>query len=127
MFHCSNFCLVGFSGILKQRYTDFIVNEIDLQGNIVRLTSTAPPQYPSEMEKPQIDESAVSILLSEEEIARIKEISELPEHKKENVEIDVSNMDKEQRTFLHKYIQWVSKGEEFWDWHVQYAQKTVSR
>ncbi|THU73961.1 hypothetical protein C4D60_Mb04t28350 [Musa balbisiana] len=31
--------LAGFRGILKQRYSDFIVNEVDSDGNIVRLTS----------------------------------------------------------------------------------------
>ncbi|KAL6515196.1 hypothetical protein OROHE_018828 [Orobanche hederae] len=31
--------LLGFSGILKQRYSDFIVNEVDLDGNVVHLTS----------------------------------------------------------------------------------------
>ncbi|KAH7298366.1 hypothetical protein KP509_25G039600 [Ceratopteris richardii] len=29
----------GFSGIVKQRYSDFIVNEIDSEGNVVHLTS----------------------------------------------------------------------------------------
>lgn len=37
--------LPGFRGILKQRYSDFMVNEVDLDGNIVRLTSLdAPPE-----------------------------------------------------------------------------------
>lgn len=31
--------LKGFKGILKQRYTDFLVNEIDKEGNVVYLTS----------------------------------------------------------------------------------------
>ena len=30
--------LVGFDAILKHRFSDFNVNEIDLDGNIVRLT-----------------------------------------------------------------------------------------
>lgn len=29
---------VGFSGIIKHRYTDFLVNEVDLAGNVVHLT-----------------------------------------------------------------------------------------
>ncbi|KAL3614602.1 hypothetical protein CASFOL_041688 [Castilleja foliolosa] len=32
-----------FTGILKQRYSDFIVNEVDLEGNVVRLTSLEAP------------------------------------------------------------------------------------
>ncbi|KAA8536976.1 hypothetical protein F0562_029454 [Nyssa sinensis] len=31
--------LPGFRGVLKQRYSDFIVNEVDLDGNVVHLTS----------------------------------------------------------------------------------------
>lgn len=33
----------GFQGIIKQRFTDFMVNEIDLLGNVCRLTSLDPP------------------------------------------------------------------------------------
>ncbi|KDP23645.1 hypothetical protein JCGZ_23478 [Jatropha curcas] len=37
--------LPGFRGILKQRYSDFIVNEVDTDGNVVHLTSLeVPPQ-----------------------------------------------------------------------------------
>lgn len=35
--------LPGFRGILKQRYSDFIVNEVDLDGNVVHLTSLVAP------------------------------------------------------------------------------------
>lgn len=31
---------LGFNGVLKQRYTDFLVNEIGLDGKVVHLTST---------------------------------------------------------------------------------------
>ncbi|XP_073128130.1 multisubstrate pseudouridine synthase 7 [Henckelia pumila] len=41
--------LPGFRGILKHRYSDFIVNEVDLDGNIVHLTSLdAPPEIAEE-------------------------------------------------------------------------------
>ncbi|XP_039067891.1 LOW QUALITY PROTEIN: multisubstrate pseudouridine synthase 7-like [Hibiscus syriacus] len=37
--------LPGFRGILKQRYSDFIVNEVNNEGNVVHLTSLdAPPE-----------------------------------------------------------------------------------
>lgn len=36
--------LPGFRGILKQRYSDFIVNEVDLDGNVVHLTSLDVPE-----------------------------------------------------------------------------------
>nr|GEU70304.1 multisubstrate pseudouridine synthase 7 [Tanacetum cinerariifolium] len=35
--------LAGFRGILKQRYSDFVVNEVDLDQNVVHLTSLHPP------------------------------------------------------------------------------------
>ncbi|MCO5550021.1 hypothetical protein L7F22_003498 [Adiantum nelumboides] len=34
----------GFRGILKQRYTDFIVNEVDNEGNVVHLTCLDPSE-----------------------------------------------------------------------------------
>ncbi|KAJ8760743.1 hypothetical protein K2173_017872 [Erythroxylum novogranatense] len=49
------FCFIsqtpGFRGILKQRYADFIVNEVDTDGNVVHLTCMdAPPQAVDEGE-----------------------------------------------------------------------------
>lgn len=35
--------LPGFSGIIKARYSDFHVNEIDLEGKIAKLTDTKIP------------------------------------------------------------------------------------
>ncbi|KAG9151801.1 hypothetical protein Leryth_002073 [Lithospermum erythrorhizon] len=41
--------LPGFRGILKQRYSDFIVNEVDMDDKVVHLTSLeAPPQISEE-------------------------------------------------------------------------------
>lgn len=40
--------LPGFRGILKQRYSDFIVNEVGLDGNVVHLTSLEVPAEISE-------------------------------------------------------------------------------
>lgn len=34
----------GFTGVIKARFSDFQVNEIDQAGNVVRLTSTALPK-----------------------------------------------------------------------------------
>ncbi|KAK3200613.1 hypothetical protein Dsin_024028 [Dipteronia sinensis] len=43
--------LPGFRGVLKQRYSDFIVNEVDTDGNVVRLTCLdAPPEDVSVVE-----------------------------------------------------------------------------
>ncbi|KAL1828255.1 hypothetical protein DCAR_0207453 [Daucus carota subsp. sativus] len=49
--------LPGFRGILKQRYADFIVNEVDLDGNVVHLTSlVAPPEIAEEKVVKMADE-----------------------------------------------------------------------
>ncbi|RDW70150.1 hypothetical protein BP5796_08547 [Coleophoma crateriformis] len=45
----------GFSGILKQRYTDFLVNEITPEGTVVHLTDDRAPKF-SQLPKP--DEAA---------------------------------------------------------------------
>ena len=34
----------GFRGILKDRYSDFLVNEVDMAGNVVHLTGIAMPE-----------------------------------------------------------------------------------
>jgi tRNA pseudouridine13 synthase len=38
---------LGFTGVLKQRYTDFLVNEIGLDGKVLHLKSTDVPQRES--------------------------------------------------------------------------------
>ncbi|KAL3920008.1 MAG: hypothetical protein SGILL_003470 [Bacillariaceae sp.] len=50
----------GFSAVVKARYSDFLVHEVDLQGSIARLTSLdipesfkEPPPPPKEEEKPK--------------------------------------------------------------------------
>ncbi|CAL2269459.1 unnamed protein product [Prunus armeniaca] len=43
--------LPGFRGILKQRYSDFMVNEVDTEGNVVHLTNLdAPAETVKEIE-----------------------------------------------------------------------------
>ncbi|KAG8391024.1 hypothetical protein BUALT_Bualt01G0145000 [Buddleja alternifolia] len=46
--------LPGFRGTLKQRYSDFIVNEVDLGGNIVHLSSLGAPSEIAEGKKIKI-------------------------------------------------------------------------
>lgn len=106
-FHNSIVFFAGFAGTIKHRYADFQVNEIDLEGNVVRLTSYEPPVYPSQMAKPEIDESKVNGLIFVDDIAKIKSLVDLKDSI-ESVEIEVTNFSKEQRTFLHKYVQLVS-------------------
>jgi hypothetical protein len=48
----------SFSGIIKSRFSDFLVHEIDLSGQVVRLTSTQLPQEEQKTDKVEVDESA---------------------------------------------------------------------
>lgn len=59
------------------------------------------------MAKPEIDESKVNGLIFVDDIAKIKSLVDLKDSI-ESVEIEVTNFSKEQRTFLHKYVQLVS-------------------
>ncbi|KOM52951.1 hypothetical protein LR48_Vigan09g161000 [Vigna angularis] len=44
--------LPGFRGVLKQRYSDFIVNEVDRDGTVVKLTSLdAPEEEPESVQE----------------------------------------------------------------------------
>ncbi|PKI47166.1 hypothetical protein CRG98_032437 [Punica granatum] len=112
--------LPGFRGILKQRYSDFIVNEVDLDGNVVHLTSlTAPPEsvevrdgnetkkndylnksYDSEVE-------SFRALAGEADADLLKTlIDQVTSGPKENISAIVlsPNSDKTQRTAIHNYF-----------------------
>lgn len=83
----------GFSGILKQRYSDFQVHEIDTDGNVVHLTGQ---DIPLVVEKSRPD---VSSALSDEQLKAIEEVFQSEEPK--TFEIDVTNIDKEERNKIH--------------------------
>ncbi|KHJ30881.1 putative pseudouridine synthase [Erysiphe necator] len=56
---------VGFNGIFKKRYTDFIVNEIALDGTVFHLTNDqAPPEFNIPNRECVINDSAVTPGLS---------------------------------------------------------------
>ncbi|CAN0920472.1 Multisubstrate pseudouridine synthase 7 [Linum grandiflorum] len=56
----------GFRGILKQRYSDFIVNEVDTEGNVVHLTTlNAPSQVVEENETKKCDQVIQESYVSE--------------------------------------------------------------
>ncbi|XP_059064023.1 multisubstrate pseudouridine synthase 7-like [Cryptomeria japonica] len=55
LYYTSN--LPGFRGVLKQRYTDFIVNEVDCDGKVIHLTSL---DAPVEEKKAVLDSSTVT-------------------------------------------------------------------
>ncbi|OQE20426.1 hypothetical protein PENSTE_c013G07806 [Penicillium steckii] len=71
----------GFSGILKKRYTDFMVNEILPSGEVLHLRSTTAPNYTTkettekaqEPEKPAEEETPAEFTVSDEDNALLVE------------------------------------------------------
>lgn len=95
--------LTGFSAVIKARYSDFHVNEIDLSGNVAKLTNLAVPALEAE----EVEEDKVERpqgLITEETWDRITAIAESNEDTAETVEIDVTGLSKEDRTTIHKTV-----------------------
>ncbi|XP_072181855.1 pseudouridylate synthase 7 homolog [Diadema setosum] len=86
----------GIAGILKQRYRDFMVNEIDVDGKIVHLTDMKCP------EKKSILPFDVNEVLTEEDQERLSVLAKGQDKSAECV-IEVTE-DKERRTKVHQAI-----------------------
>uniref|UniRef100_A0AAX7UCK9 Pseudouridylate synthase 7 homolog n=1 Tax=Astatotilapia calliptera TaxID=8154 RepID=A0AAX7UCK9_ASTCA len=84
----------GFSGVLKERYSDFVVHEINKNGKIVHLDDLS---VPAEAEPKECD------LLTEEQKKQLGEL-QLFKNKEGNVSIEVLDDSKEKRTLVHKAI-----------------------
>lgn len=85
----------GFSGTLKQRYSDFVVHEMDLQGRTVHLSDTS---LPPELIKERLESS---VLLAE----AIKKLEDLVNSEDKTVKLVVMEEDdKEKRTLVHREI-----------------------
>ncbi|CAM0137074.1 multisubstrate pseudouridine synthase 7 [Umbelopsis sp. WA50703] len=106
--------LTGFTGIIKDRITDFLVNEVDKDGHVVHLESTDIPQtIKSEKEEnngsesniPSDDElySKMEELLESETVTKIKDMLNKPEDKKASVECPAQD-DKQKRTETHLFF-----------------------
>lgn len=86
----------GFHAILKQRYSDFVVNEIDLNGDVVQLTDISPPKQEERVLQD------VSDRLSSEDIKKLQVLTEM-KNKSPPVYIEVAD-DKAERTKIHQAI-----------------------
>lgn len=84
----------GFSAIIKERYTDFHVNEIDLDGQAVKLTHQDIPQEPDDDKKMEDLKTLVSSAIWDQ-------LQVLKEENFSNLEIDVTDIDKSQRRTIH--------------------------
>ncbi|CAH8361602.1 unnamed protein product [Eruca vesicaria subsp. sativa] len=111
--------LPGFRGILKQRYADFIVNEVDMEGNVVRLTSldVSPEMDVKEEDKqkssddvPQGYASAIesfralcSVSDAERMESLVNQVTSGTEDEISPVVLDPSS-DKSKRTAIHNFV-----------------------
>uniref|UniRef100_A0A8C9YT59 Pseudouridylate synthase 7 homolog n=1 Tax=Sander lucioperca TaxID=283035 RepID=A0A8C9YT59_SANLU len=84
----------GFSGILKERYSDFVVHEINKEGKILHLDDLS---IPAEAEPEESD------VLTEEQKKQLGELQHF-KNKEDNVSIEVMDDTKEKRTLVHKAI-----------------------
>lgn len=87
-------------GIIKQRFSDFMVRECDLNGEPVYLTNMDHCDH--DLKDTSENLSAVDCPLSQETSEKIKKFSE-NEDKTKTLTLDVDN-DKEHRKIVHKYI-----------------------
>ncbi|XP_035676228.1 pseudouridylate synthase 7 homolog [Branchiostoma floridae] len=87
----------GFSGIIKQRYSDFLVREVDVHGKIVQLTNKSPPVDSGAQAAPSADD-----VLSKEDKQKLENLLESKD-KSATVDIQVGE-DKQQRTQVHHAI-----------------------
>ncbi|CAI7574040.1 unnamed protein product [Penicillium pancosmium] len=122
----------GFSGILKKRYTDFLVNEILPSGEVLHLRTTTPPnstkqpvEQPKEPvpepEEPAQEETPTEFNVSEEDNALLTEylgadnaVAAIDLHKRamsspkgrpsEFGKVTVSVSDRELRTKIHQTL-----------------------
>nr|XP_044992071.1 pseudouridylate synthase 7 homolog isoform X2 [Jaculus jaculus] len=87
----------GFSGILKERYSDFVVHEIGKDGRISHLDDLS---VPVDEEDPSED---VFTILTAEEKQQLEEL-QLFKNKETSVAIEVIEDTKEKRTAIHQAI-----------------------
>ncbi|CAL8260953.1 unnamed protein product [Merluccius merluccius] len=92
----------GFSGILKERYSDFVVHEINREGKTVQLDDLSIPPAVEEAPEPEQPPEDLDVLTEEQK----KELGELQlfKNKEGNVSIEVADDTKEKRTQIHKAI-----------------------
>ncbi|XP_013408250.1 pseudouridylate synthase 7 homolog [Lingula anatina] len=89
----------GFTGVLKQRFSDFIVHEIDTDGNVVHLTDLSLPLEKEECPDPGLD---LCPFFSAEDIAKLEEFV-TREDKAATLTLPVQE-DKEMRTQMYKTL-----------------------
>ncbi|XP_075163928.1 pseudouridine synthase 7 [Haematobia irritans] len=108
----------GFTGVLKSRFSDFHVNEIDLNGKVLHLDNLDIPEAKEELLSPEELEKARESLkdvISQDIWNKIKELADAKydfNAKPEDSQIcvDVTELDKDKRTDVHKIIKKLYEG-----------------
>lgn len=86
----------GFFGLIKERYSDFHVNEISLDGEIAKLTNQIIPDNFEEVENvEEMKKNVPDNIL--EQLDKLKD----EDSSLSSIEIDVTNIDKTGRTYIH--------------------------
>lgn len=110
----------GFTATIKTRFSDFHVNEIDLDGNVIKLTDLTVP-YDLKIEDEDKKENGEKT--NEELETKLTKENGVPSEQMEEikkifatgdlqsaVEINVTQLSKEQRTSIHKIINQMFNG-----------------
>ncbi|GBC02793.1 hypothetical protein RclHR1_04820011 [Rhizophagus clarus] len=108
----ANPSIPGFSGVIKQRFSDFMVNEIDNSRNIVHLTNFDIPKVENPVDKPEIPKEKISdeqafqemkTLLGEETSNRIQSLLSGQDESLSFVNTKVEK-DKSKRKIIHQFF-----------------------
>ncbi|XP_067236655.1 pseudouridylate synthase 7 homolog isoform X2 [Chanodichthys erythropterus] len=95
----------GFSGILKERYSDFVVHEISKDGKIVRLDDLSVPADVEEI-SPELSPAECQSLTEEQK----QQLAELQLFKNKEGNVAIEEDSKEKRTLLHKAVKTLYPG-----------------
>ncbi|XP_028814111.1 pseudouridylate synthase 7 homolog isoform X2 [Denticeps clupeoides] len=97
----------GFSGILKERYSDFVVHEINKEGKILQLDDLSVPVEAEEV--PPDEQPTKSQVLTQEQKEQLEAL-QLFKNKEDTVAIEVAEDTKENRTLLHREVKTLFPG-----------------
>merc|ERR550519_1214595 len=93
----------GFGGAIKQRYSDFNVYEVGLDGSVVHVSDQTLPVEHQEVHSYSDLSDSEKLIISEVQFSKLKLIDS-DRKALDTVEFDVSEFDKERRKEIHMII-----------------------
>ncbi|KAH8371189.1 hypothetical protein KR093_006411, partial [Drosophila rubida] len=107
--------LAGFTGVLKSRFSDFHVNEINTDGHVLQLNDlNVPKQEIQPVDAAQLEEwrKKLETIIDDGVWQQIADLSTAKYDAKidQNVDVEVTSLDKEQRTQIHQLIKQLYNG-----------------